>query len=244
MKLICCKLEVPPWQLGVMSSVKGLLAGKMRLFMPEDVVIDCALHADGMLLPHSVVSIERTETDAKFVLLVEKDTVFKKLVQHNVAKHFGTECILLTVSASPICCQSLRESKFSLSADRTGQRLSGHSHSADAEENLGRASAANLRIDRRRSAWHRDHAHLSPRIAGHVQLERCAGRSGRTMDWHFPIRYTEIRHQIDSDDATRSSQTRRSHESTGSEQCRLPRTAVFETHRCEGRNRRAVRVVQ
>lgn len=98
LKLICCKLEVSPWQLGVMASAKGLIAGNMKIFMPDDVVIDCSLHADGLLLPHCTVSIERMSTDAKYVLLVEKDTVFKKLVQFNISKHFGTECILITVS--------------------------------------------------------------------------------------------------------------------------------------------------
>lgn len=100
LKLICCKLEVLPWQLGVMSSVKGLLAGKMKIFMPENVVIDCSLHIDGILLPHCTSLIERITTDAKYVLLVEKDTVFKKLVQYDISKHFGTECILITVIIS------------------------------------------------------------------------------------------------------------------------------------------------
>lgn len=74
----------------------------MQIFMPDDVVIDCSLHADGMLLPSNTAGIERMTTDAKYVLLVEKDTVFKKLVQKDISKHFGTEFVLITVRFSKI----------------------------------------------------------------------------------------------------------------------------------------------
>lgn len=136
LKLICCKLEVSPWQLGVMSSAKGLLAGKVKIFMPENVVIDCSQHADGMLLPHCTSVIERITTDAKYVLLVEKDTVFKKLVQYDISKHFGTECLLITV-CSKLAARN-QKNKYILNFPfHTGQRLSGHQHTFDAEENLG-----------------------------------------------------------------------------------------------------------
>lgn len=38
------------------------------------------------------------ETNAKFVLLVEKDTVFEKLIQQEVMRKFEGHCIMVTVS--------------------------------------------------------------------------------------------------------------------------------------------------
>lgn len=130
-----------PWQLGVLSSTKGLLAGKMKIVMTENVVIDCSLHIDGILLPQCIADIERMTTDAKYVLLVEKDTVFKKLVKFNISEYFGTECILITVSFRAIDEICHIQNGLNLNSEfcilHTGQRLSGHQYTVDVEKNLG-----------------------------------------------------------------------------------------------------------
>lgn len=46
-KIICCLLDVTPWELGVMSTSKGILAGSVQIRMPNDNVIDCGLHTEG-----------------------------------------------------------------------------------------------------------------------------------------------------------------------------------------------------
>lgn len=44
---ICCMLEAKPWELGVFSSSKGLLAGNIRITLSDDDIIDCNLFAGG-----------------------------------------------------------------------------------------------------------------------------------------------------------------------------------------------------
>lgn len=46
-KDICCILEAKPWELGVFSSSKGILAGNIRLTLPDDDIIDCNAFAGG-----------------------------------------------------------------------------------------------------------------------------------------------------------------------------------------------------
>lgn len=51
----------------------------------------------GILLPHSTATIKEVRVNAEFVLIVEKDTVFKKLLESNVLQRLGQKCILMTV---------------------------------------------------------------------------------------------------------------------------------------------------
>lgn len=49
-------------------------------------------------MPHLTHSIKKIQTNAEFVLVVEKDTVFKKLLLDGVLARFDNKCILVTVS--------------------------------------------------------------------------------------------------------------------------------------------------
>lgn len=243
-KIICCKLEVDQWQLGVMSSVKGLLAGRLKIFMPDNVIIDCSLHNDGLLLPLCTPTIERFETDAKYILLVEKDTVFKKLVEYDISKHFGAECILITVNRFESNQPNYAiQCRFS-SALRTGQRVSGHHNSYDFEKTLGFSSIAHLRLNRCRSARHRNNAHISTRFIGDVKHEWCIGRARHPMDWHIAHGHSWLRYEIDSDDWWRSSQIGEFVAAPRFERQHLQRIAIVEIARQKGGNRRTVWIVQ
>lgn len=47
LKTICCLLNTTPWQLGVMSSSKGMIAGNVQIFLPDNSLIDCSIHKNG-----------------------------------------------------------------------------------------------------------------------------------------------------------------------------------------------------
>lgn len=42
-------------------------------------------------------NISKVESDAEFILVVEKDTVFQKLLNDNIMRHIPVPFILLTV---------------------------------------------------------------------------------------------------------------------------------------------------
>lgn len=97
-KVISCLLDASPWEFGVISTSKGLLAGNVKLKLHKNIEIDCSVHREGMLLPHLITEIMEISTTASFVLLVEKDTVFKKLALNDIVKRLNFECILITVN--------------------------------------------------------------------------------------------------------------------------------------------------
>lgn len=94
---ISCMLDTQPWQLGVMPQSKGRIAGSLRFVLATAEVIVLENRHRGTHLPPigSVQSIQ--SSTAEFVLVVEKETVFNKLLLDNVIGVFRNRCILLTV---------------------------------------------------------------------------------------------------------------------------------------------------
>lgn len=47
LKTVCCLLDATPWELGVLSTSKGLIAGPLEIYLPNNVVIDCNIDRNG-----------------------------------------------------------------------------------------------------------------------------------------------------------------------------------------------------
>lgn len=56
------------------------------------------LYEIGMIIPHLTTGIKSIETTVELVLIVEKDTVFQRLLTADLHKHIGKHCILVTVN--------------------------------------------------------------------------------------------------------------------------------------------------
>ncbi|XP_021922584.1 meiotic recombination protein SPO11 isoform X2 [Zootermopsis nevadensis] len=96
---ICSLLNAPAWELGVIATSKGLVAGPVSLIMETGDVIDC-MAPGGVLIPQDINNVVRLESDAQFVLLVEKDATFQKLLDEGVLERLGP-CILVTGKGFP-----------------------------------------------------------------------------------------------------------------------------------------------
>lgn len=87
-------LNVQQWEMGVLSSSKGLIAGHLKIVIANNV-LDFS-NAPGSV-PHDPSDIIRFETNAKYVLVVEKDTVFQRLVDDKIFQKIDASIILITV---------------------------------------------------------------------------------------------------------------------------------------------------
>ncbi|XP_031617450.1 uncharacterized protein LOC116337203 isoform X2 [Contarinia nasturtii] len=101
LKVVCCLLDATPWQLGVLSTSKGLIAGRLVIHLQDDSIIDCSMDRNGITLPHLTAGIVDLRTTAQHILLVEKDTVFKSLLQNNILERWNYTCILITGKGYP-----------------------------------------------------------------------------------------------------------------------------------------------
>lgn len=89
-------LNVPLWDLGIFSSGGGLVHGNLTLVLKGGEKIFC-LQDRGILIPQNLKIICGLESNARFILIVEKDTVFQKLLEGDLINNFEVPFILLTV---------------------------------------------------------------------------------------------------------------------------------------------------
>lgn len=95
---ICVLLNVQEKDLSVMASAKGLIYGDITITFANKETMNCNRTQQ---VPQNVSEIETISTKAKFVLIVEKDTVFQKLTNDPVGKNFCEKIILITAKGYP-----------------------------------------------------------------------------------------------------------------------------------------------
>uniref|UniRef100_A0A8D9E2J4 Meiotic recombination protein SPO11 n=2 Tax=Cacopsylla melanoneura TaxID=428564 RepID=A0A8D9E2J4_9HEMI len=92
-------LDVPPWELNVTSSGKGLAAGPLSLELTNGEVINYSV-GGAVLLPLNISDIQEIRFGGKYILIVEKDAAFQKLLDEDILKRLP-DCILLTSKGFP-----------------------------------------------------------------------------------------------------------------------------------------------
>ncbi|XP_063819541.1 meiotic recombination protein SPO11 isoform X2 [Pseudophryne corroboree] len=97
---ISCMLKIPRGRLHILSTSKGCLAGDL-IFMEEDGTrVDCSGNSSGVLVPSNVERITNMRTCARFVLIIEKDATFQRLLDDDFCRKSGP-CILITGKGVP-----------------------------------------------------------------------------------------------------------------------------------------------
>ncbi|OHT17380.1 Meiotic recombination protein SPO11 [Tritrichomonas foetus] len=92
---IACCLEIPRTSLNVVACQKGLVAGPLQWQSSNGVVTDCSNNVE--MIPSLVDSIVAQKTRAVAILVIEKETVFQRLVQSSIVN----EAILVTAKGIP-----------------------------------------------------------------------------------------------------------------------------------------------
>lgn len=117
MNLISRILDVGLWELGVFNTSKGLVYGDLKIIFENGEIMNCNVaggielsftHKEllidklilGTLVPQTVDNIVRFDTKAEFILIVEKDTIFQKLLDEDFKKLMPIPFILITVDGS------------------------------------------------------------------------------------------------------------------------------------------------
>ncbi|XP_072044802.1 meiotic recombination protein SPO11-like [Amphiura filiformis] len=97
---IACMLQVPRWRLHVLATSKGCIAGDLQFTEVDGNHVDCSTTASGVLVPAHVNGITNIQSKAKFVLVVEKDATFQKLLDDGLC-HKLAPCIIITGKGFP-----------------------------------------------------------------------------------------------------------------------------------------------
>ena len=96
---ISCLLGCTRNSLHVVASEKGVVVGQLR-YKEDGDEIDCTkMGVGGKAIPSNVDKVTDLRTDAKFVLLVEKDAAFMRLAEDRFYNKYP--CIIITAKGQP-----------------------------------------------------------------------------------------------------------------------------------------------
>ncbi|XP_075032590.1 meiotic recombination protein SPO11 [Mixophyes fleayi] len=97
---ISCMLKIPRRKLHILSTSKGCLAGDLLFTQEDGTRVDCNGNSSGVLVPSNVEGIKDLRTCARFVLIIEKDASFQRLLDDDFCRKCGP-CILVTGKGVP-----------------------------------------------------------------------------------------------------------------------------------------------
>ncbi|XP_071836638.1 meiotic recombination protein SPO11-like isoform X2 [Apostichopus japonicus] len=97
---VSCMLKVPRNSLHVLATSKGCIAGNLSYIEVDGRFIDCTSAKSGILIPAHVEDIQMITSEAKFILVVEKDATFQKLLDEKITAKLHP-CILVTGKGYP-----------------------------------------------------------------------------------------------------------------------------------------------
>ncbi|XP_012879780.1 PREDICTED: meiotic recombination protein SPO11 isoform X1 [Dipodomys ordii] len=97
---ISCMLKVPRRSLHILSTSKGLIAGNLRYLEEDGTRVNCTCGATATAVPSNIQGIRNLITDAKFLLIVEKDATFQRLLDDNFCSKLSP-CIMVTGKGVP-----------------------------------------------------------------------------------------------------------------------------------------------
>ncbi|NP_001008200.1 meiotic recombination protein SPO11 [Xenopus tropicalis] len=97
---LSCMLKIPRINLHILSTSKGCVAGDLWFTAEDGSKVYCGGSSSGVLVPINVEGIRHLSTQAKFILIIEKDATFQRLLDDNFCARSGP-CILITGKGVP-----------------------------------------------------------------------------------------------------------------------------------------------
>ncbi|XP_040844125.1 meiotic recombination protein SPO11 isoform X3 [Ochotona curzoniae] len=93
---ISCMLKVPRRSLHILSTSKGLIAGDLSYVEEDGTKVHCTCGATVAAVPSNIQGIQ----NARFLLIVEKDATFQRLLDDNFCSRMSP-CIMVTGKGVP-----------------------------------------------------------------------------------------------------------------------------------------------
>lgn len=93
---VCFLLKADLWELNVFSSSNGLIAGPVKFRSKHEEMVDC-FNSLGTQIPADVNGLMEIQVDADLILIVEKDTVFRRLLDDGILSRLSKKIIMVTV---------------------------------------------------------------------------------------------------------------------------------------------------
>ncbi|XP_069727901.1 meiotic recombination protein SPO11 isoform X2 [Phaenicophaeus curvirostris] len=97
---ISCMLKIPRRSLHILSTTKGFVAGNLTYTEEDGTKVNCTCSATAVTVPSNVQGIKNLISHAKFMLIVEKDATFQRLLDDDFCNKLSP-CIMITGKGVP-----------------------------------------------------------------------------------------------------------------------------------------------
>ncbi|XP_042197757.1 meiotic recombination protein SPO11 isoform X1 [Callorhinchus milii] len=97
---ISCLLKVPRRYLHILSTARGYIAGDLYYTEEDGTRVNCSCNSTAILVPSNVDGVKYLNSTAKFVLIVEKDATFQRLLDDAFCTKLSP-CIIITGKGVP-----------------------------------------------------------------------------------------------------------------------------------------------
>ncbi|KAK7878666.1 hypothetical protein WMY93_030502 [Mugilogobius chulae] len=97
---ISCWLKVPRRSLHVLATSKGLITGDLCYLEEDGTRVDCRSSTSPLPVSSNISGIKNIVSSAKFVLIIEKDATFQRLLDDNLCVKLAP-CIMITGKGVP-----------------------------------------------------------------------------------------------------------------------------------------------
>ncbi|NWZ19810.1 SPO11 protein, partial [Asarcornis scutulata] len=97
---ISCMLKIPRRSLHILSTTKGFVAGNLSYTEEDGTKVNCTCGATAVTVPSNVQGIKNLNSHAKFILIVEKDATFQRLLDDDFCIKLSP-CIMITGRGIP-----------------------------------------------------------------------------------------------------------------------------------------------
>uniref|UniRef100_A0A8C5TX66 DNA topoisomerase (ATP-hydrolyzing) n=1 Tax=Malurus cyaneus samueli TaxID=2593467 RepID=A0A8C5TX66_9PASS len=92
---ISCMLKIPRRSLHILSTTKGFVAGNLSYTEEDGTKVNCTCSTTAVAVPSNVQGIKNLNSHAKFMLIVEKDATFQRLLDDDFFSKVSP-CIMIT----------------------------------------------------------------------------------------------------------------------------------------------------
>ncbi|XP_042072153.1 meiotic recombination protein SPO11 isoform X1 [Haplochromis burtoni] len=97
---ISCMLKVPRRSLHVLATSKGLISGDLCYMEEDGTRIDCHSSSTAVSVSSNISGIKNIVSSAKFVMIIEKDATFQRLLDDDFCTKISP-CIIITGKGVP-----------------------------------------------------------------------------------------------------------------------------------------------
>ncbi|XP_040506983.1 meiotic recombination protein SPO11 isoform X1 [Gallus gallus] len=97
---ISCMLQIPRRSLHILSTTRGFVAGNLSYTEEDGTKVNCTCGATAVTVPSNVQGIKNLYSHAKFILIVEKDATFQRLLDDEFCIKLAP-CIMITGRGIP-----------------------------------------------------------------------------------------------------------------------------------------------